>query len=224
LTDLTAQRTAAMRAILSQRHNLALACLVHALALKVLFRSSRSCLDIAIVSEPLGKSIARPEKSQGLTVIDHQRERWTALLPAESSALWDWCLAQQVETLLELLALCVALSIDALHRKGEFSGCNRLLHANMLAQALELDTGHWFTPDAEGFFGRLNRTSIVAAIEEAKGVPAAPGWAKLKKAELAQLAAKQVAGTGWLPQPLKNTSRVDDSLIDHGSAGFEAAE
>jgi ParB family transcriptional regulator, chromosome partitioning protein len=55
------------------------------------------------------------------------------------------------------------------------------------------------------FFTRINRNSILMVLEDAKGVPAAPGWAKLKKAELAPLAARQIAGTGWLPEPLRTS-------------------
>jgi len=35
---------------------------------------------------------------------------------------------------------------------------------------------------------------------EAKGTPAAPAWSRMKKAELAALAAREVAGTGWCPK------------------------
>jgi ParB family chromosome partitioning protein len=109
-------------------------------------------------------------------------------------------------------------------REGESAGCKRLVHAGALAQALELNMRDWFTPDAENFFGRLTRNSIVAAIEEAKGVPAAPGWAKLKKAELAQLAAKQIVGTGWLPGPLREAPPIHSGSSIAEAESREAAE
>jgi ParB family chromosome partitioning protein len=61
----------------------------------------------------------------------------------------------------------------------------------------------WFTPTAENFFCRVGRDSIVKAICAAKGVPAKRSWQKLKKSELAALAEREIAGTGWLPEPLK---------------------
>jgi ParB family chromosome partitioning protein len=39
-------------------------------------------------------------------------------------------------------------------------------------------------------------------LREVKG-DEAPAWTKMKKPELAALAEKQVAGTGWLPEPLR---------------------
>jgi ParB family chromosome partitioning protein len=49
----------------------------------------------------------------------------------------------------------------------------------------------------------VGRTEVVAAITEGKSVPAKRSWDKLKKAELAALAERELSGTGWLPQPLR---------------------
>ena len=78
-----------------------------------------------------------------------------------------------------------------------------LRHADDLAGALNLDMGQWFTPTASNFFGKVSRQAMLDAITEAKGTPCAPGWEKLKKPELAALAERQIAGTGWLPKPLR---------------------
>ena len=56
---------------------------------------------------------------------------------------------------------------------------------------------------AENFFSRVGRTTVIKAICEAKSVPAKRSWEKMKKAELAKLAEREVAGTGWLPAPVK---------------------
>lgn len=42
---------------------------------------------------------------------------------------------------------------------------------------------------------------------EAKDGSFAPGWAKMKKADLAALAEREIAGTGWLAAPV----RIDDA-------------
>ncbi|MBB3481922.1 MULTISPECIES: hypothetical protein [unclassified Rhizobium] len=44
---------------------------------------------------------------------------------------------------------------------------------------------------------------------EAKGTPAAPAWSRMKKAELAALAAREVAGTGWLPEVLRPLTTIE---------------
>jgi ParB family chromosome partitioning protein len=92
---------------------------------------------------------------------------------------------------------------NAVQEKQDTPDCERLNHANALAQALSLDMKEWFTPTAGNFFSRVGRTEILSALAEAKGTPAKRSWDKLKKSELAALAEREIAGTGWLPQPLK---------------------
>jgi ParB family chromosome partitioning protein len=61
----------------------------------------------------------------------------------------------------------------------------------------------WFTPTAENYFSRVSKPQILEALQDAKGQPPAPAWEKLKKAELAKEAERQIAGMGWLPEPLR---------------------
>ena len=60
----------------------------------------------------------------------------------------------------------------------------------------------WFTPTAANYFIRISKTGILAALQEVKGATA-PAWAKAKKTELAAIAERELAGTGWLPPLLK---------------------
>src|SRR5262249_25049651 len=92
--------------------------------------------------------------------------------------------------------------IDAIEAKGKPDD-GRIAHAHALAHVLNLDIGAWFQPTAGNFFGRLSKPQILRALEEAKGVSPAPAWAKLKKPELAALAERETAGTGWQPKPLR---------------------
>jgi hypothetical protein len=41
-------------------------------------------------------------------------------------------------------------------------------------------------------------------LQEAKGVPPAPAWHSMKKSELALRAARETAGSGWLPELLRS--------------------
>ena len=132
-----------------------------------------------------------------------QMAKWSESLPGDADALWDWCLAQNSETLLSLLAFCVACSVDAVQRKADGRDCDRLAHAQKLSQALDLQMTGWFTPTAENYFSRVSRADILAALKEAKNLPAKRSVGKLKKSELAILAEREIAGTGWLPQPLR---------------------
>jgi ParB family chromosome partitioning protein len=63
----------------------------------------------------------------------------------------------------------------------------------------------WFTPTAANFFDRISKSQIQRALAEA-GKTADNRTATLKKMQLAQFAETQIAGTGWLPQPLRISS------------------
>jgi ParB family chromosome partitioning protein len=105
--------------------------------------------------------------------------------------------------LIDLLTFCAACSINAVQTKSDRPENDRLDHAGKLAAALQLDMKAYFTPTAENYFSRIGKAQILAAIQAAKGQPPAPAWEKLKKAELAQEAERQIAGTGWLPEILR---------------------
>lgn len=231
--DLTAQKTAALGDALAQRPDIALAATVHALALRVYYGScSRSCLQVTTAVTGIERYIAAPNEAAGLTAVTAQRQHWAEQLPGNLGDLWDWCLAQNQETLLDLLAVIAAVSLDAVQLKVMHPGDASLRHADALASALSLDMGEYFTPTAENFFSRINGASIQAAICEAKSSSPAPSWAKMKKAELAALAERQVAGTGWLPAPLRmadgsiadDADETDDSDESDVHALAEAAE
>jgi len=50
-----------------------------------------------------------------------QRDAWFARFPKIPQALFTWCLAQDQQTLLALLAFCTALSLNAVKTKNDSS-------------------------------------------------------------------------------------------------------
>jgi ParB family chromosome partitioning protein len=197
--ELTAQKSVAISAALMQQPSIGLAVVAHAFAAKV-FRgfADRTCLDI-IVSEQYFQKVAG---SKALLYIKDAREQWQKRLP-DADGLWIWCLAQEQQVLIDLLTFCAAVMVNGVRRKPDSANNGRLRHADLLATALKLDIGEWFTPTAENYFSRVSKRQMLVAILEAKGQPAAPAWEKLKKPELAKEAERQVAGTGWQPKPLR---------------------
>ena len=122
--------------------------------------------------------------------------------------MFAWCLKQEQDELLRLLAYCVAQSVDAVRTKMRH-GDERIAFTETLASALNLDMGKWFKPTAENYFLKVSKAQILDALREAKG-SVAPAWADMKKADLAALAERQMAGTGWLPEPLRAAPKTGD--------------
>lgn len=201
--DLTAQKSAALRVTLSANPQVALAAIVHALALPVFGGYGvSSCLQVSMRAPALERQVANADSVRALHEDADAEVSWARRLPEEPDALWHWCLAQPQDTLIELLAFLAGRAVDAVLRKSDRADCSRLAHADDIARAVSLDMTAWFTPDAQYFSG-LSAAQIVSALCEAKGVAPAPAWMKMKKTELAALAAREIGGTGWLPGPLR---------------------
>lgn len=196
--SLSAARSAALSASLLNAPDLALAAVVHAFALDVFYREPASCLDLSLSVQ----SLKRAEGSKAALALEDARSRWEERLPKDADHLWNWCLTQLSSTLLDLLALCAALSLDAVIIPKR-SDAGRLAHADALAKALAFDMAAWFQPTAENYFSRISKPQMLTDLQEAKGVPPAPAWSSLKKAELAVLAERETTGTGWMPKPLR---------------------
>ena len=107
--------------------------------------------------------------------------------------------------LLQLLAFCAALTVNAVQAKTDSANNSRLAQANALATALHIDMNQWFTPTAANFFERISKSQIQRALIEAGKTPDS-STTTFKKAQLAQFAETQIAGSSWLPQPLRITS------------------
>ncbi len=218
--DLTAQQSAAVSAELMGRPDIALAAVVHALAVDAFYlgHGVDSCLKLSLGGAGLSRSIADSDGCKGLAVIEQERERLGQRIPGNAGDLWDWVLSRSRDELLDLLAFIAASSVDAVQRKGDLPNASRIVHARALGHALQLDMGNWFVPTAENYFSRVNRAQILAAIDEANGSHA-PALEKLKKSELAVRAEQLLAGTSWLPEPLRVAVNDND-----GADATQAAE
>ena len=202
---LTARRTAALRATLAQQPDVALAAVTHALARQAFYTyGGETCLDLLLRQRPL-KDVG---DCNGSFAFDAERGKWTDRLPSDADDLWAWCISQTQDTLLDLLAVSSAHAIDTVRLKGTPEDAPRLLHADQLAKALQFDMPSWFRPTAENYFGRVSRTLIMEAMTEA-GLPSRTRlWSKMKKADLAVMAEREMAETGWLPQPLRPVAQA----------------
>ena len=200
---LTTIKTAAIAAELSQQPNVALAAVVHALVLSQfgldlhLYRSQSS-----IQINSTQPHLAEAADSRAVQSLSEQKTAWLTRLPKTPNALWNWVLAEPKDTLLSLLAFCAALSLNGIQTKNESSPA-RIQHADAVATALHMDMRNWFTPTADNFFSKVSKPHILEAMTEAGKAPNNNAVAKLKKGPLAELAEKTLAGTGWLPAPIR---------------------
>ncbi len=76
---------------------------------------------------------------------------------------------------------------------------------------------HW-TPTTDDFIGRIHAALASEAVTEAKGKPEAATLSGLKKAERIAQAGKLLAGTGWLPKPLRGPDYGKKAAADAAKA------
>jgi ParB family chromosome partitioning protein len=125
-------------------------------------------------------------------------------MPKNEDKLWDWLLDQDQKRLLEVLALCVASTVDAVEKKrGSFDGDPSPENADQLAVALKLDMTDYWQPTATNYFDRVSSAQIIAAVTDACGKAEAGKLAGLKKGDLAKAAERLLKGKSWLPAILR---------------------
>ncbi|WP_234878200.1 hypothetical protein [Sinorhizobium meliloti] len=76
--------------------------------------------------------------------------------------------------------------------------------ANQLGRALKVNMPDWFETTGDSYFKHVNRTTIELSLAEARGSEAELSVrAAAKKSEAVTIADRLVAGTGWIPSPLR---------------------
>jgi len=165
--------------------------------------SSATCLEISVKSTGFNAQAPGLSDSASAKAIEARHDRWAKQLPEDEAHLWDTLAAFDRDSQAALFAHCASLSINAVHEPWNRSP-RRLAHADMLARAVRLDmAGAGWSPTVDNYLGRVPKARILEAVREAKGEASAQLIDHLKKAEMAKEAERLLAGTRWLPEPLR---------------------
>jgi ParB family chromosome partitioning protein len=199
---LTAHRTAALQAMLSQNVQVALATLAHALVHQVFGESlarPRSALQVALhlPKHQLLGAADDLEASRAWQALAGLLAAWRQRLPEEPAGWLPWLVALPQADLLDLLALCTAATLNAMASRDAAHD------ADAVADALGLDMADWWEPTAAGYLKHVAKAQIVQALKEAGADLAADGVGAMKKDVLVAKAAERLAGKRWLPAPLR---------------------
>ncbi len=227
MLELTTARTLALRDTLADDPNAAFVAVLHAMALKVFYMSYGvdTCLEIQTRSASPDRTVEGLDGFAPATSMLGRKENWQRQLPQDAKELWDFLLDLDTDSRASLFALCAALSVNAMlepyNRRPD-----ALSHANRLAEFLGLDMAQHWEPTAASFLGKVTKGRILSAVREAKGETQAQLIEHLKKADMAREAERLLAGTGWLPQPLRTPGierATAPAASDEPAAGGETA-
>lgn len=201
---LAAHRTIALQAMLAQNAAVALASVVHVFVLRTFGADYPREATALQVSPQLSayalEAVADDLKtSRAWQAVQQAKEAWQARLPEHQGEWFGWLIGLPQSELIGLLALCSALTLNALPGAGISAS------ANALAAALGLDMADWWKPTAEGYLNHVPKAQIVAALKEAGPDLAGGGVEAMKKDALVTAAASRLAGKRWLPEPLRQS-------------------
>lgn len=196
---LTSHRTAALQAEMAFRPDVALAVLTEALIAGLLCPRSNggSCAKVMLTTPVLAD-----EARQGAAAaaMDGRRKELRARFPNGDAGvrLLAWLLGQPQQVVLELLAFCVASSLDTVQeREGASPGFVEL------ARALNLDMRKWWSPTAANYFHHVSKERTAAVLTEAVSIEAAVPLEKMKKRAAAEAAERALSDVAWLPEMLR---------------------
>lgn len=200
---LTAHRTKALQVLVAGNTHVALAALAHTLLQQVVMEHcyrTDSCLSVKAqdCNSELTRSADDMETSRAWVELQGTLDKWKERIPGNSDELLPWLIEQPQGVVLELLALCTALSINTVTaRDGEHS-------SDELARAVSLDMADWWTPSGASYLTHVSKDQVVTAVSEAVSIEAATPLAKLKKGEAVMKAEALLTETRWLPMPLRH--------------------
>ena len=226
VTELTAERTLALRDKLANNPSVAFLVVLHKFCRDVFSRYMTYSPAMEVSVRNTGFSLQAPglKDIPAAQAIEERHQAWEARMPADEAALWDWLASLEGIEQAELFAHCAAFGVNALYEKADRYGGGtvtvhgiqqRLAEADRLARAVDLDMveAGW-KPTVENYLGRVTKPRILEAVREGAGERAAELIDNLKKGDMAKEAERLLADTGWLPEPLRMTDDCEAAPVE----------
>jgi len=212
--ELTAHRTLALRDAVAKDPQTAFAAVLHNFVIAAFYHGNlSSCLEISLKSATLNIQAPGLKDSPSAKAIETRHAQWKRQLPKDEADLWDALIAFDGDSQAALFAHCASLSVNAVCESVSRYGAGpvsantirrRVDHANRLGRAVNLDmVAAGWAPTVDNYLGRVTKPRILEAVREAKGEKTAQMIDHLKKPDMAREAERLLAGSGWLPEPLR---------------------
>jgi len=198
---LTAHRTIALQRVLADNTHVALAALAHNLVQRVLGQN-RTLTALDVQARGCADELSRfgedgIEQCPAWQELAQLRDACGERIPGDPARLLAWLIALPSSELCDLLALCAALTVNAvMATAGKHP-------ADDLAAAVGLDMADWWEPTASNYLRQVPKALILDAVSEAVSDEATAPLTKLKKDELVAKAEALMAGKRWLPAVLR---------------------
>lgn len=233
VTELTADRTLALRDKLANDPSVAFVAVLHKFCQDVFYGGSQYGFAMEVTVR--GTTFhAQPEglrDSVYAKAIETRHDSWRKRLPGKVGDLWDGLAALTGPEQAELFAHCASFGVNALYERADRYGGRvsahsveqRIAEADRLSRAVGLDMAEaGWRPTVANYLGRVTKPRILEAVREGAGERAAQLIEHLKKGDMATEAERLLAETGWLPEPLRNSGVDAESTDADTGEGDEA--
>jgi len=218
LTKMSSERTLAVQAALMQQQKKAVSLLVWQLCTDVFTSGSHYGnpfgIRVTVPHYSLTQNAPSGDKGPGFTALMQEKARLAALLPPEWKKDFTAFFNLSGETLMSLMAFCVACSVDGVQTREYQRTTDSRLDA--LENAIGFHMRDWWQPTKANFFADLKHTQIVDALTEAGFKGAAADASKMKKGDAAELAEGKMRDTRWVPAWMKGP-RPEKAADETGS-------
>lgn len=195
MLELTAHRTLALQAALTERPDVALVAITHRLISQTFrtFSRAESAVEVNADHKDLERFAKDIKKAKAFKALAERQAALKAQLPRKPEALFGWLLKQPQPEVLALLAFCVAVTVHGVKNHEDADA------ADAIAKAVGLDMHDWWKPRAANYFGRIPKGRVIQIVSEAVSPEAASALRVLDKQSAAELAEERMAETRWMP-------------------------
>ena len=198
---LAAHRSMVLRAMLVQNTMVRRAAVAHVFMLRTFGVDDLGKASALLVSPQLSgfalEAMADDLRAcRAWQAVQQAPQAWYARLPEHQSEWFGWLMDRSQVELIELLALCGALTENGLPGLGAAPSVAAIM------AALDMDMADWWQPTDLAYLNHMPKAQIIAALKWAGLELLGGGDEATKKDARVAAAALQRARTRWLPEPL----------------------
>ena len=207
ITELTADRTLALRDKLATDPSVAFVAVLHKFCQDVFYGGSQYgfAMEVSVRGTTFHSQPEGLRDSVYAKAIEARYDSWRKRLPAKVADLWDGLAALTGPEQAELFAHCASFGVNALYERADRYGGRvsahsveqRIAEADRLSLAVGLDMAEaGWRPTVANYLGRVTKPRILEAVREGAGERAAQLIAHLKKGDMATEAERLLAVSG----------------------------
>lgn len=216
LKKMSSERTLAVQAAMLQQPQKAVAMLVWRLCTCVFadYNTTRHpfVMRLEVHHNVLTSEAPTGKEGKAWQYLMQEKARLEALLPEGWEKDFTTFFTLNGQTLMDLMALCTAFSIDGVQTR--MMGHTPRSDLDDVETALGFHLRDWWQPTAGNFLGLLTKNQIVGALTDAGLAGAASDTAKMKKDDAASHAEQWLASTRWVPVWMQSADAVKPDVAD----------